>query len=332
MPDKESRFRKTKICMTCARLRNCCQSCLLDLQYGLPIQIRDAALNLVAQGPNSHLNREYYAQNQEKALAQQKEQGLIAPAEYDKAQEAGMKLLTKLSKADVYYKRDRPAPCKEYAAGACPRGDECPYSHEPEDHPHLFFSTGEPTKRARMLDGSAPPQVTKGDTIAVPVGPIDLTPPKDPKIMSLFLTGVEDDLPEYAIKEFFAPYGQIRSVVCVHKARSAFVNFVTREGAEKAVKEACGNGDIVIKSNPLRVQWSKPRALGPIAEEQARDIMQAKRKQQQMKQKNDRDERRRNPAMVSLGGADGHGMNLIAPPPGAESAGRYRSQRSDYQE
>ena len=27
---------------------------LLDLQFDLPIQIRDVALNLVAQGPNSH--------------------------------------------------------------------------------------------------------------------------------------------------------------------------------------------------------------------------------------------------------------------------------------
>jgi len=334
MPDKESRFRKTKICMTCARLRNCCQSCLLDLQFGLPIQIRDAALNLVAQGPNSHLNREYYAQNMEKQLAQEKEQGLITPAAYDNADSAARKLLTKLSKAEVYYKRDRPAPCKDYAQGACPRGDECPYSHEPEDHPHLFFSTGEPVKRARLeLDGGvAPPVLAKGETISIPVGPIDLTPPKDPKIMSLFLTGVEDDLPEYAIKEFFAPYGQIRSVVCVHKARSAFVNFATREGAEKAVKEACGNGDIVIKSNPLRVQWSKPRALGPIAEDQARDIVQAKRKREQIQAKRDRDERRRNPAMVNIGQGGSQQVNLNPAPPSAQSAGKYRSQRNDYQE
>jgi pre-mRNA-splicing factor RBM22/SLT11 len=269
----------------------------------------------------------------EKQLNQQKEQGLIAPAEYDKADSAAMKLLTKLSKAEAYYKRDRAPPCREYAQGACPRGDECPYSHEPEDHPHLFFSTGEPVKRARFdLDGGAAPVLAKGDTIAVPVGPIDLTPPKDPKIMSLFITGVEDDLPEYAIKEFFAPYGPIRSVVCVHKARSAFVNFQSREAAEKAVKEACGNGDIVIKSCPLRVQWSKPRPLGPIAEEQARDIVQAKRKRDQVQAKHNRDERRRNPEMVSVGDAVSKNVNLMPAPPGAESTGKYRSQRSDYQE
>ena len=319
--------------MTCARLRNCCQSCLLDLQFGLPIQVRDAALNLVAQGPNSHLNREYYAQNMERQLNQDKERGLITPAEYDKADSAAMKLLTKLSKSEAYYKRERPAPCKEYAQGGCPRGDECPYSHEPEDHPHLFFSSGEPVKRSRFdIDGGAAPVLAKGETIPVPVGRIDLTPPKDPKIMSLFLTGVEDDLPEYAIREFFAPYGQIRSIVCVHKARSAFVNFVTREGAERAVKEACEGGDIVIKSCPLRVQWSRPRALGPIAEEQARDVVAAKRKQQVIQQKHNLDEKRRNPAMTSIAGRDAGSMNLTPMPPTADGGERYRSQRRDYQE
>jgi hypothetical protein len=54
----------------------------------------------------------------EKQLAQEKERCLVAPAEYDKADSAAMKLLTKLSKAEAYYKRDRPAPCKDYAQGA----------------------------------------------------------------------------------------------------------------------------------------------------------------------------------------------------------------------
>jgi pre-mRNA-splicing factor RBM22/SLT11 len=335
MPEKESRFSRTKVCMTCARLRNCCQSCLLDLQFGLPIQIRDAALNLVAQGPNSHLNREYYAQNIERKLAAEKERGLITPAEYDKADASAMKLLAKLSKADAYYKRDRPTPCKDYGHnGSCPRGDECTFSHEPEDHPHLFFSTGEPTKRSRLdIDGGlAAPVVTKGEIIKIPVGPIDLTPPKDANIMSLFLTGVEDDLPEYAIKEFFAPYGTIRSVVCVHKARSAFVNFTTRAGAEKAVKEACGTGDIVIQSNPLRVQWGKPRPLGPIAEEQAQEIRQVKKKRQQIQSKQNRDERRKNPAMVAVGEGASRNVNLRAAPPGADGGTKYRSQWADYQD
>jgi hypothetical protein len=40
-PGKHARHKKTEICQTCARLKNCCQTCLFDLQYGLPIQLRD---------------------------------------------------------------------------------------------------------------------------------------------------------------------------------------------------------------------------------------------------------------------------------------------------
>ena len=30
-----------KVCQTCAKLKNVCQTCMLDLEYGLPIQVSD---------------------------------------------------------------------------------------------------------------------------------------------------------------------------------------------------------------------------------------------------------------------------------------------------
>lgn len=36
-----SRIRKTEICSTCAKINNCCQTCIYDLQYNLPIEIRN---------------------------------------------------------------------------------------------------------------------------------------------------------------------------------------------------------------------------------------------------------------------------------------------------
>lgn len=57
------RFKKTEICQTCAKIRNVCQTCLLDLQYGLPTQVRDTALGMTNEAPTSDINREYYAQN-----------------------------------------------------------------------------------------------------------------------------------------------------------------------------------------------------------------------------------------------------------------------------
>jgi pre-mRNA-splicing factor RBM22/SLT11 len=60
-----SRFKQTVICQTCAKIKNICQCCLLDLEYGLPTQVRDTALKIKNQAPTSDVNREYYAQNME---------------------------------------------------------------------------------------------------------------------------------------------------------------------------------------------------------------------------------------------------------------------------
>ena len=57
------RYKKTEICQTCAKLKNVCQTCLLDLQYNLPVQVRDTALNITNDAPRSEINREYFAQN-----------------------------------------------------------------------------------------------------------------------------------------------------------------------------------------------------------------------------------------------------------------------------
>ena len=34
-PGARMRFKKTEICQTCSKVKNVCQTCLLDLEYGL---------------------------------------------------------------------------------------------------------------------------------------------------------------------------------------------------------------------------------------------------------------------------------------------------------
>ena len=77
--------------------------------------------------------------------------------------------------------------------------------------------------------------------------------------MSLFVTGVEDDLPEHAIRTFFTPFGQLRSIVCSHRAHCAFINYASREGAEAAAAHC--QGKAVIQGCPLRIKWGKPKPL-----------------------------------------------------------------------
>ncbi|TDZ29475.1 Pre-mRNA-splicing factor slt-11 [Colletotrichum spinosum] len=181
------RKKRTNICLTCARLKNCCQSCMLDLSFGLPIVVRDAALKMVAPGPSSDINREYFAQNNERAI----EEGSAGVEEYEKTDDKARELLRRLA-ANIH-------------------------------------------------------------------------------VMSLFVTGVEDDLPEHKIREFFKVHGKIKSLVCSHMSHCAFVNYETREAAEKAAM-AC-QGRAVIAGCPLRVRWGMPKAIGTMDKEQRSQVL-----------------------------------------------------------
>lgn len=61
-PGARMRFKKTEVCQTCSKLKNVCQTCLLDLEFGLPTQVRDAALKIQDEIPQSEVNKEYYLQ------------------------------------------------------------------------------------------------------------------------------------------------------------------------------------------------------------------------------------------------------------------------------
>lgn len=101
--DRTARQKRTNICLTCARLKNCCQCCMLDLSFGLPLAVRDAALKMVAPGPQSAVNREYFAQENEKAI----EDGGGGLEAYEKTDEKARDLLRRLANSEPYHKRQR---------------------------------------------------------------------------------------------------------------------------------------------------------------------------------------------------------------------------------
>lgn len=258
--DRTARTKATSICLTCARLKNCCQCCMLDLSFGLPIAVRDAALKMVAPGPQSSINREYYAQEHEKEL----EEGRGAVEEYEKTDEKARELLRKLARSEPYYKRQRrleaSGETEQQSAGGTQTGGQRQIGYGPGPGP---IRTGD------MRRGAYPPGRGRGNAgrggrsfpsaAQLPPGPQDILPPADPNVTSLFLTGVEDDLPEHALRSFFTPFGTIRSLICSHRSHCAFVNYATREGAEAAAAHC--QGKAVIQGCPLRVQWGKPRPL-----------------------------------------------------------------------
>ncbi|KAF1982300.1 hypothetical protein K402DRAFT_397739 [Aulographum hederae CBS 113979] len=254
--DRTSRQKRTVICLTCARLKNCCQCCMLDLSFGLPIVVRDAALKMVAPGPQSTINREYYAQEHEKEI----EEGRGAIENYQQTDEKARELLRKLAQSEPYYKKQRriEAESGESSSGqlALPAPDT---SATPEPQPGYGPGPIRTRDSRSMRGGHGGRGRNFPSAAALPPKPEDILPPADPNIMSLFVTGVEDDLPEHAIRSFFDKFGKIRSLVCSHRSHCAFVNYATRQGAEEAA-EAC-QGKAVVNGCPLRVQWGKPKVL-----------------------------------------------------------------------
>ncbi|RAH81621.1 pre-mRNA splicing factor slt-11 [Aspergillus japonicus CBS 114.51] len=264
--DRTARTKRTTICLTCARLKNCCQCCMLDLSFGLPIVVRDAALKMVAPGPESTINREYYAQGHEKEI----EEGRGAVEEYEKTDEKARELLRRLANSEPYYRKQRrieAAP--EDGEGSATVSSEAPVGHSRYGNGPGPIRTSD-SRRGTPLPGRGGRGVGGGmrggrggrpfpSAAQVPPSADDINPPADPNITSLFVTGVEDDLPEHELRTFFTQFGSLRSLICSHRAHSAFINFATREGAEAAAKHC--QGKAVLQGCPLRVRWGKPKPL-----------------------------------------------------------------------
>ncbi|KAK0733794.1 Pre-mRNA-splicing factor slt-11 [Lasiosphaeria miniovina] len=262
------RKKRTNICLTCARLKNACQCCIMDLQFGLPIVIRDKALELIAPGPQSEINREYFAQNNERAI----EEGRAGIEEYEKSDEKARELLRRLAQSKPYFRKGREVDDEGNTVSA---GSSGPSGNGGArgGNPAVGAGVGGPgpirtrDSRAAAALGARPRGGRKGPIIPnAPPGPKDWIPPSDTSIMSLFVTGIEDDLPEHKIRDFFKPFGKIKSLVVSHMTHTAFVNYETRQAAEAAAGEL--KGRTVIAGCPLRIRWGVPKAVGTMDKEE----------------------------------------------------------------
>ena len=288
---------------------------MLDLSFGLPIVVRDAALKMVAPGPQSEINREYFAQNNEKLI----EEGRAGIEVYEKTDEKARELLRRLANSKPYFRKGRTVDESEVEAvtgGSIAQGSGHGGAGPIRTQDSKAVAVAHAAGGGRSGRGKQPfPSAAQ-----LPPGPTDWLPPADPKIMSLFVTGVEDDLPEYKIRDFFKAHGKIKSLVCSHMSHCAFVNYETREGAEKAA-DAC-RGRVVIAGCPLRVRWGKPKAIGTMDKEQ-RGQMLAEARIHKTSQRN------------ITGGGEGSGsgqgpqdavpLTAAAPPPGADEGPQYAS-------
>lgn len=236
-------LKKTIVCKTCAVSRNCCQSCMVDVTYGIPLDIRDAALKM-AGIPNefavesSSRNREVKAIMGDKQEARQQEKEKDDEREgMDEKRVKARAILETLAAKLSGSKRN----VKEKA---------------------MEVANKDMTKIVSRL----------------PFGGT-LTPPEDVSIKSFFIFGFSPEMPQYALSGYCDKFGPTKLKV-VHRSRCAYATFATRKNAEDFASEIAANGmsknpntaGLVVLDGkyPVRVAWGAPKPLGTSNDEHSK--------------------------------------------------------------
>ncbi|KAN0019121.1 hypothetical protein ACTFIU_002323 [Dictyostelium citrinum] len=265
-PGASSRVKKTEICKTCSQVKNVCQVCIHDLEFGLPVQVRDAAL-ASNQFENSYVTDkgiEYQATENQRLI----DNGLIS---YDNFQPSD--IVTKLAKtipksnfnnnnsgdknSGNKYDPNAPKICSFFQKGSCNRGDECPNRHDTNSNPEYanqnikdrYNGVNDPVAK-NMLNKIQQQQKP-------PKKPIDQT------ITTLFLGNLDfDKITEDDIKNNLFVFGNIKKVKLIEHQKCAFVTFETRESAESAIDSLFNN--FKIDDCEIKINWSKSNKPPPI--------------------------------------------------------------------
>ncbi|CAM9576420.1 unnamed protein product [Chrysoparadoxa australica] len=243
-PGTKARFKSCQVCQSCSKMKNVCQVCVLDLQYGLPVEVRDRLLAAADgdsnTGTKSNANMQWEFQKQ----AQQ-----LATGEISHNEQAPNQKLLRMARTQPYYKRNLPHKCSFYAKGECNRGDKCPFLHEmPTDR-------DDPLAKQNIRDrfhGQNDPVAQK----MLNNQRAELTPPADKGLCSLWVGGVksESGINQEDIKDAFYSFGEIRNIRISPASSCAFVEFTTRDAAEAAARALYRS--LTIKGVPLRLNWA----------------------------------------------------------------------------
>uniref|UniRef100_A0A5F5PYK3 Pre-mRNA-splicing factor RBM22 n=1 Tax=Equus caballus TaxID=9796 RepID=A0A5F5PYK3_HORSE len=246
-PGVRMRFKKTEVCQTCSKLKNVCQTCLLDLEYGLPIQVRDAGLSFKDDMPKSDVNKEYYTQNMEREISNSdgtRPVGMLGKAT------STSDMLLKLARTTPYYKRNRPHICSFWVKGECKRGEECPYRHEKPTDPDdpladqnikdRYYGINDPVADKLLKRASTMPR---------------LDPPEDKTITTLYVGGLGDTITETDLRNHFYQFGEIRTITVVQRQQCAFIQFATRQAAEVAAEKSFNK--LIVNGRRLNVKWGR---------------------------------------------------------------------------
>ncbi|GKY97628.1 hypothetical protein MPSEU_000721200 [Mayamaea pseudoterrestris] len=259
----KGRLKRVEICRACAQAKNVCQVCIYDLQYGLPVKVRDKVLreagssSAIAAVPQSMANRAWYTAQQDRMLAQ-------GQTMVDNTNELAHAQLREMARMEPRYERNLAKLCSFFARGECNRGDSCPFRHElPKDRndpmskqntKDRFFGTSDPVAN-KILGRKRRHEEERVKS--------DENEGYDKARATLYLRFQGDEpypsLDEMLVRDQFYSFGEILSVRAQPDKGQAFVEYSQPEAAELAIaamnrKELSGR--------PIYCSWARAPKRG----------------------------------------------------------------------
>lgn len=257
------RFKKTEVCQSCSKIKNVCQTCLLDLHYHLPVQVRDSLLKLDSAVPKMEANRMFLTQKLENEVALRPNNESLV--DYDKADPMGKDVLKSLARTKPYYKRNLPHVCSFYLKGTCNRGPECPYRYQVYFPWYRSLSS---RHEIDMKDEQLKTQAIKdryygtNDPVANKI--LEALPEQfdaqteDKTITTLILFGSMEKMTDSLLRPLFITFGEIESIRIIHASNCAFLKYKEREPAEGAYEKYKSKG-LKINDTLYKLAWAKPK-------------------------------------------------------------------------
>lgn len=210
---------------------------MFDLQYGLPVEIRDKFLgeNKITV-PTEESNKNYWAQ-----IASENIENLALPYEKN---ETSHPILEKIARTTPYYERNRAHVCTFWLRGECTRGALCAYGHRaPEENAmnqnikDRFHGVNDPVAK-KILN-----QIENSKYLKAP---------EDKSIKTIVISYVDETLVN-DIEVILKAYGSIDDFTLIKN--HAFVTYSKRAAAEDSIKNIFTS--LIIKGKKLNVVWTK---------------------------------------------------------------------------
>mmetsp|Transcript_8514 Transcript_8514/g.24513 ORF Transcript_8514/g.24513 Transcript_8514/m.24513 type:complete len:440 (-) Transcript_8514:146-1465(-) len=258
----KGRLKRVEICKSCAQAKNVCQVCIYDLQYGLPVGVRDKVLREAGSAgatsavPQSNANRAWHKAQQEQAIAQGKD--LVG-----EANALAVAKLKEMANMKPRYERNLPNLCSFFARGECNRGASCPFRHEmPRDRndpmskqttKNRFYGNDDPVASkvmGRQSQRDAKQNQSDRDGLGKAKATLYLKLQGDQPYPNL----TEDD-----VRDKFYSFGEIVSVRLQADKGQAFVEYTQSEAAELAIS-SMNRQELV--GRKMYVSWARAPKRG----------------------------------------------------------------------